>query len=50
MYTIYYIYENRMDTVKCTTKELIPYYVKTFEERGAKIVCIKDNCGEPVEY
>lgn len=49
MYMIYYIYDNRMDTMKCNLKELLPYYLRALTKRGAKIMCIKDDNGECVE-
>lgn len=49
MYMIYYIYDNRMDMMKCNLKELLPYYLRALNERGAKIICIKDDNGELIE-
>lgn len=49
MYTIYYIYNNRIDTMKCALKKLLPYCIKGIKAAGAKIICVKDYRGEVIE-
>lgn len=49
MYIIYYIYNNRIDTMKCALKKFLPYCIKGIKEAGAEIICVKNDYGEIVE-
>ena len=50
MYTIYYIYKNRMDTMRCASAHFLPYILQGIKEAGAQIICVKNYRGEVIEY
>jgi len=50
MYIIYYIYNNRIDTMKCTFKKFLPYCIEGIKAGGAEIICVKNYHGEIIEY
>lgn len=45
MYTIYYILNDRIDILKCDF-DILAYNIATLKQNEAKILCIKDPCGE----
>lgn len=49
MYTIYYIYNNRMGIMRCASKNLLSYCIERIKTSGAKILGVKDYRGEVVE-
>lgn len=49
MYTIYYIYNNHIDTMKCALKKFLPYCIEGLKTGGAKVVYIKNYRGEIIE-
>lgn len=48
MYTIYYIFGNRLETMKARDKRALKYLYKSLTELDAKIVAIIDIYGEVV--
>ena len=48
MFTVTFIIDNRIDFVKCFTKEVLKHNLNVLKERQAKVVSVKNERGETV--
>ena len=48
MFTITFIIDNRIDFVRCFTEEILKHNFNVLKERKAKIISIKNDCGETI--
>lgn len=48
MFTITFIINNRIDFVRCFTKEILKHNLNVLKERQAEIISIKNDHGETV--
>lgn len=48
MFTITFIVDNRIDFVRCFTKQILQHNIQVLKERHAKIISIKNANGETV--
>ena len=48
MFTITFIIDNRVDYVRCFTKEILKHNLNVLKERQAKIISIKNDHGETI--
>jgi len=48
MFTITFIIDNRIDFVRCFTKEILKHNLNVLKERQAEIISIKNDRGETV--
>lgn len=48
MFTITFIIDNRIDFVRCFTKEILKHNLNVLKKRQAKIISIKNDCGETI--
>lgn len=48
MFTITFIIDNRIDFVRCFTKEILKHNLNVLKQRQAEIISIKDDRGKTV--
>ena len=48
MFTITFIVDNRIDFVRCFTKEMLNHNLNVLKKRQAKIISIKNDRGETI--
>lgn len=48
MFTITFIIDNRIDFVRCFTKEILKHNLNVLKERQAEIIFIKNDYGETI--
>ena len=48
MFTITFIIDNRIDFVRCFTKEILKHNLNVLKERQAKIISVKNEYGETI--